>query len=231
MRFLAIFVAATLAGAAFADFSSIAPSQPGPAGATLRADEYMLDDGSSENSIGLTAGGTFGFINHFAVQAGLEQLTGVSTAWGTPLFPGDSGVTPGQSFGVYVWVDDNGDSDPTNGSGASLVAVAFGEVSAASIDSDVLQTVPVAFDLTGYSNFYVGVEITHAAATFPAPLDQTASAGQSWVALGDPFPGNLLGALNMDGIGLPGNWLVRANAIPEPAGLALLALGLLLRRR
>jgi hypothetical protein len=51
------------------------------------------------------------------------------------------------------------------------------------------------------------------------------------VAFDAPFPNNLGGALNLDSIDLPGNWLVRANVVPEPAGLALLALGLLLRRR
>ncbi len=219
------------AGVAGADtFSAAGPSLPGQGG-SVRADEYTLDDGVSENSVGLTAGGTFGFINQFFTAPGAELLTGISTTWGTPAFPGSSGVVAGQAFNVYVWIDGNGDANPTNAGGAPLVASAAGTVAAGSIDTDVFQTVPIAFDLTGITSFYVGVDITHPGGTYPAPLDQTAPQGRSWVAFGAPFPANLSGALNMDAIGLPGNWLVRANAIPEPASLALLGLILALRRR
>jgi hypothetical protein len=193
-------------------------------------DEYQWDDGTSENSVGLTAGGELWWINEFAVQAGYEFITGVSTCFGTPMYPGSSGVTPGQEFKVYVWGDDNGNNIPTDGYGCDLLGTAVGAVAAGSIDSDVLQTVPINVDVSGYTNFYIGASVVHNPYNYPAPLDQTTSQNHSWVGFGSPLPDHLSGVIDVD-IYFPGNWLLRANAVPEPAGLMLLGLGALLLRR
>lgn len=232
MRALAIVtVAGLFAAVAAADFVSSLPSAPGSGnGSTTRVDEYQLDDGVSENSVGLTAGGTFLWFNQFNVQAGLDQITGISNSWGSASFPGSAGVSPGTPFTVSIWTDNNGNATPVD-SGATLVAQANGVVQAGAIDTDAFQTTAIAANLTGVSSFYVGVTISHAAGTFPAALDQTLPQGRSWVAI-DPV-GNLNGSLNLVDVGLAGNWLLRANAVPEPASLSLLALAALglLRRR
>lgn len=235
MRILvSLFVVGLMATVAGADvYTSAGPNAVGTGSPDLtRVDEYQWDDGTSENSVGLTAGGTLWWINHFAVTGGLTQITGVSTCFGSPSFPGYAGVVPGQQFDVYVWGDDTGDADPTNGAGCVLLGTATGAALATSIDTDVLQTVPLGVDLTGYTNFYIGASVTHVAPSYPAPLDQTTPQHHSWVGFGAPLPTHLSGCINVD-MYFPGNWLLRADAVPEPASLALLGLGALalLRRR
>ena len=45
---------------------------------------YVIDDGTAEDSIGLTAGGSFIACNSFPVTAGNNLITSISIAWGTP---------------------------------------------------------------------------------------------------------------------------------------------------
>src|SRR5262249_40393193 len=44
---------------------------------------YMIDDGTAEDSIGLTAGGNFLALNSFPVTGGNSFITQISIAWGT----------------------------------------------------------------------------------------------------------------------------------------------------
>ncbi len=48
---------------------------------------YMIDDGTAEDSIGLTAGGTFTAANLFAVTGGNNIITSIEIAWVSPRFP------------------------------------------------------------------------------------------------------------------------------------------------
>jgi len=171
-------------------------------------DILLWDDGTSENSVGLTAGGAFAWVNHFTVtDPGTIQA--IQTCFGSPSYPGSSGATPGASFGVYVWSDPNGDGNPLD---AVLLAQATGTIEAGSIDTDVFQSVPISVQVSG--SFFVGASFQHAAGKYPGPLDQTVPQGQSWVTFNStPYDPNFwdpANTYNMDAIGLPGNWLLRA---------------------
>ena len=192
---------------------------------------YLHDDGVSENGVGLTNGGTLGWMSVFSTDSSNNQITGVQVSWGSAAFPGDAGVIDGQSFDVYVFGDT--DDDPTNG--ATLLAQQTAGVQGSVIDTDQFQNVPVSADITT-PFFWIAASVTHGAGTFPAALDQTVpSNGRSWVALGAPSdPATFEGALDLDSIpGLGGVWLLRASAIPTPGAAAVLGVAGLaaLRRR
>ena len=192
----------------------------------------MVDDGTAENSIGLTAGGDVAWMNQFTAVAGLEVITDVEISFGT--------VPDGVSVDINIWNDPNNDGDPTDGQVVATASTTtmFGNTST----FIAVDTPDVTFNVG--DNFFVGAFITHAAGDFPAAIDQGPSQVRSWIAGGDPgtVDVNNLGAAALppgiiDGFGLPGNWLVRANgtAVPEPASASLLvicglALGLIRRR-
>jgi hypothetical protein len=81
--------------------------------------------------------------------------------------------------------------------------------------------------LVATPGFFVGFQMTHAAGSFPAGFDQTDPdlANRSWVNTNTDIT-SLAGSITIESAGLPGNWLIRANAIPEPSTYALIGLGL-----
>jgi hypothetical protein len=190
---------------------------------------YQWDDGSSENSLGLTAGGLMTWLHAFQVDAGgNNNLMSISLSWDQ-----GSALVGGEAFEVHVWSDPNNDGSPLD---AVLLDTAASTVDPGAITNGaVFQTVAIAETVGAPGTwFFVGASMTHAQGQFPAAMDETASQGNAWVNVGGP--GNLGGALHMDSIGFPANFLLRADGevVPEPgtmiaigAGLA----GLLLRRR
>src|SRR6476660_6221481 len=48
---------------------------------------YSIDDGTAEDSVGLTNGGNLLVLNSFPVSGGNNVITSISIAWGTPAFP------------------------------------------------------------------------------------------------------------------------------------------------
>jgi hypothetical protein len=209
-------------------------------GLTYADIEYKLDDGSSENGVGLTAGGDLIWLNRFTVNPGNNLITSISVAFGPfTIVPNGTAIT------LAIWADnDPPNSAPTH---ATLLNTAKGVV--ANSGADVFNTYTIPATLITGATFLVGLEVTHLAGQFPASLDQDNPQHQSFVAGGAAGTGNLtdLGAnqipvLSLDDVGLPGNWLIRANGqppspVPEPASLALAACGALsllgyrLRRR
>jgi hypothetical protein len=180
------------------------PSSGGPA--------CQYDDGTSENSIGLTAGGQFLWIQPFGSVGGQTLVSSVSTSYGTPLFPG--GTPPvGTPVDVCVYDDPNDDGDPSDG---VLISQTPGVVG--NVDNDVLDTyaVPPAV-LNGV--FFVGVAINHTSGQFPAPLDGNfCGAAQAWGVGNTTGPGTLnfttLTANNVPPTNITaifgGIWMVRA---------------------
>ena len=149
-----------------ANFTSTLPSAPGSGGGSggIANNEYAIDDGASENSVGLTAGGQLAWLNQFNVSGNLRLITGINITWGTPSFPGSSGVTPGVTqFNVYVWRD--GTANDTNPSDAVLLGQATGTVAAGTVDSNVFQTVSLGAGIripAGFNSFYIGAAVNQA---------------------------------------------------------------------
>lgn len=183
------------------------------AGAANASFTYQLDDGTSENSIGLTDGGTFNWGNMFEVDAmGGPIVESIEFGFGA----GVAGLT-GTWF---VYTDD--DADPTTG----LIELASGSHTVVNDDftaNGVTDLISVgSLDVSSANNLFVAFEITHEAGTFPAAIDEGPSAASSWLTVGDASAWPNGGII--DDFGLPGNWIIRANAIPGPGVLAVFGL-------
>ena len=184
--------------------------QIGDGGGKGACDICIHDDGTTENSLGLTNGGEIAWIQHCT---GAETIGAICTVWGS--VGGSGSLNPGDPVRVYVWDDPNGDGNPDD---AVFLAEGSGVADAASIQTDVFQEIAVGPVAVGDS-YFIGASAVHAAGTFPAPMDQTAPVGESWLGyvVGgtyDPvYPGGQEATpLFMADIGYPCNWLVHASA-------------------
>src|SRR6476469_6788271 len=175
---------------------------------------YMIDDGTAEDSVGLTAGGSLVALNSFPVSGGNNVITSISIAFGTPLFPDPT--LNGLPYTAVLWSDPNGDGSPTD---AVVLAQAPGVVANAGTDTFITTTIPPTMVTT--ANFFVGFLITHTAGQFPAAFDETAPIpNRSWIALTSSI-NDLSGAAPIESFGLVGNWLIRADGNtggPTPTG-------------
>jgi hypothetical protein len=188
-----------------------APAQPwAPSGPV----NLVLDDGTVENGIGLTAGGQFVWLNRFTPDPAdfpfvLDQ---VSMLFGNT-------VTVGDDIEIVIWQDTDGDGDPSTGT-----EVLYYEWFTVLYNDDLtwndfVLSSPVL--LTGPGDVLVGAVNRSGAAgdgKYPASIDQTASQQRSWVgiyAAGDPPEPPTLPAdsdfLIIDDAGLAGNWTMRAS--------------------
>ena len=175
---------------------------------------YVIDDGTAEDSVGLTAGGTFVSCNEFPVSGGNNVITSISIAWGTPAFPDPT--LNGLTYTAVLWSDPNGDGSPTD---AVVLAQAPGVISQAGTDTFITTTIPPTMVTT--ANFFVGFLITSNAGQFPAAFDESNPLpNRSWVALTSSI-NDLSGAQTIESAGLVGNWMIRADGNtggPTPTG-------------
>ena len=176
---------------------------------------YMIDDGTAEDSIGLTNGGSFVACNSFPVTGGNNVITSISIAWGTPAFPDPT--LNGLAYTAVLWSDPNGDGSPTD---AVVLAQAPGVISQQGTDTFITTVIPPTMVTT--ANFFVGFLITHTGGQFPAAFDETAPTlpNRSWVAQTGNI-NDLSGAITIETAGLVGNWLIRAEGNtggPTPTG-------------
>jgi hypothetical protein len=180
-----------------------------------------LDDGVSENAVGLTNGGKTVWMARFG-QIGVTTTVGdVLTAYGTAAFPG--AVPPnGTPTDVLVWDDPNDDGDPSD-----CVLVYQGASTVQNASTDTLNSNPVvpAVGVSGY--FFVGVGVAHAANELPAPLDQSSAdcsgLDPTWI-FGDTtgtvdyavLTNNNVPPIAASSAGFPGFWLLRGSCSTEP---------------
>src|SRR6476469_9413379 len=175
---------------------------------------YMIDDGTAEDSVGLTNGGNLLVLNSFPVSGGNNVITSISIAWGTPAFPDPT--LNGLPYTAVLWSDPNGDGSPTD---AVVLAQAPGVISQQGTDTFITTAIPPTMVTT--TNFFVGFLITHTAGQFPAAFDESAPIpNRSFIALTSSI-NDLSGAAPIESFGLVGNWLIRADGNtggPTPTG-------------
>ena len=183
-------------------------------GATFPGCRY--DDGSTENSIGITGTGPHGVIwfHRYGAIGESAVVEQVSTAYGTPAFPGSS-PPAGTPTTICVWDDPNDDGDPTD-----CVLLASVASTVQNGDTDILNDTPISPPEVVSGVYFVGVAINQPTGFFPAPLDQScvSSNGRAWIAGNVNAPPNInnLGANSIppgetDSFGFPGVWLLRAD--------------------
>jgi hypothetical protein len=172
---------------------------------------YAYDDGTHDNSLGLTYGGTIAWMNHFTVVAGGEKISSISIAYGS--------IADGTPVTIYLWNDPDGNGNPGDGQVLASAAAVVADA-----DTDVFHVIAIPETNVGPAgtSFFAGAIITHPSGSYPASFDDTTSAGQSWIcgnASGTVDPNNLGAApvapTTIDAVGYPGNWLIRADS---PAG-------------
>ncbi|MCZ6651643.1 MAG: GEVED domain-containing protein [Planctomycetota bacterium] len=179
--------------------------------------ECVHDDGGSENSLGLGALTEFCWIQVCDGGGGAVDVVSIQTTYGTPAFPGGTGLAGGDPVRVYVWSDPNQDGSPSD---AVLVCESSAAIEAGSIDTDVFQTIDIVADcgsvaFGAFESFFIGASvIDQGGGFFTSPMDESEPlAHQSWVHSGGPpfDPNTVGGADNMDAIGFPADWMLRAN--------------------
>jgi hypothetical protein len=167
---------------------------------------YFYDDGSSENSLGLTAGGSLGWAHWFDVVPGNETIAEIQSTFGS--------CPAGSNCIACLWDDPNNDGDMLDVGAplASLPGVTANE------STDIFNTYDIT-DTVVASRFFIGLLITDMlpAGNYPAPMDQdTLYGGQAWIigdTLGPIDPNNIAGAElvnEMSTIGWPFYFLLRA---------------------
>ena len=204
---------------------------------------FLVDDGTGETSIGVnngTTGSPFTWANRFTNDTGLVlTLVDIEVAFGRLGGSGVGALAVGDAMDAAIFIDPAGSGNMVNATLDTTWALAGG-VHAIDGQTFASHTVPGTVVVPIGADFYVGIIDRQSGIDslmrFPAAEDTTPpSAGRSWALFGgdllDPSdPLNTIGTI--DSFGLPGNWLVRANAVPAPGALALLGLaGLVSRRR
>jgi len=174
------------------------------------------DDGSSENAIGLTAGGALMWLQRFGAVSQNTTVTQISSAWGSPINPPSGNPANGSAVTVAIYSDPDNDGNPTN----AVLQQTVGGLMVGS-GTDAFQTFNLAPAVTINGHVWAGAAMnSEPAGVFPAPLDQPADApfaGQAWIVGqtgGGPLNFNNLGAnnvapLDIASAGFPGQWLLR----------------------
>ena len=172
----------------------------------------VVDDGSAEDSIGLTSGGQFVWLNRFTPVAGSYpfRLTQVQALF-------NNSIAVGANIQIVVWQDKDGDGNPgTNAQFLYSQNVTVQSNNLTTWNVYNLTTPPL---LTGPGDVLIGMVNRSGVSgllDYPAAIDETASQGRSWIgayAAGDPpspptLPADSLWG-TIDSFGLAGNWTLR----------------------
>lgn len=211
-----------LAPAASAQFTSALPMNPGGTGTGSGAGGFLggdpcatLDDGTTENALGLTNGG---WICHLQYIDCLGQVDEILTAYGTLSQP--AGITNGRPARIVLWADSSADENPTTG--LSLQQTVNTTVTNGS--TDMLNAYPIPFTALPVAG-WIGAVTNHSVGEFPAPMDTTTSSLRSWT-FGNANPATGIDLANIQNnnvaptdttaIMFPTVWMIRADGAAGP---------------
>jgi hypothetical protein len=184
------------------------------------ASTYMIDDGTAEEGLGFNDGLKnleALWLNQFDVIPGQTTIASVSIAWGNPNFP-DPDIN-GTPVVLAIWSDPNNDGNPDD---AVLLGSADGFMVNQGTDTFVTYPFTPAIALpAGATSFFVGdmTPMNNGPIHFWQGLDESSTTRQSWVAamsdgsavdINHPGNNDFFGII--DDFGLPGNFLIRAEA-------------------
>ncbi len=170
--------------------------------------DYIIDDGTSENAVGVFFGDIM-WLNSFNAAGGCEKIHTISTAWGQ--------MVDGLPCKVILYDDPNNDGDPSD-------AVYMTEAITTVVNANTGIFTDIAIDPTvvtgGY--FVAGLVQNNPNLEYPAALDQTTSEGYSYfvgTSTGGTFnvmvlANNDVPLISTDLAGLPGNVMIRATGSP-----------------
>ena len=136
---------------------------------------YVWDDGTHENSVGLTAGGDMMWMNYFTAMPGCEMIHTISLAWG--LLNQDGGLCR-----VMLYDDPTDDGDPSD-------AVYLSEATTYVVnnDLDIFTSVSITPTLVTGGFFVAALYPNQFGGEYPGSIDQTSSQQNSW-AVGNSTP-------------------------------------------
>ncbi len=196
--------------ASFAAADSARAADPGN-GPVETGNDYQLDDGTAEASIGTGTVVAVMWLTQYNVVAGLEVITDVNVGWGA--------VPNGTNGTVVLYSDPNGDGDPADGALLASLAVVVSDAGTSVVNK--YNTPDTLIGAAGTS-FFVGAAYQQAVGDFPARQDNTAPVfGRNWIGFGTPAvppaTWDLVETVGATPPSLAGNWMVRANAIAATA--------------
>ena len=176
---------------------------------------YLHDDGRSNGATGPNFGDGYIALNAFTVSGGFDTITSIDVSWFGP--DGDETVA------AAMWSDPNQDGDPSDGVLLGTSAAVFASAGNGGFQNLAL-TSPIDVGSAG-DWFFAGVYFETDPEMLSVGTDTdyagpTVSWGFAYPG-GAPDPNDLMNPRSFDSIA----FMIRANAVPAPGALALLALG------
>jgi len=177
----------------------------------------VVDDGSAEDAIGLTAGGQFIWLNRFTPDPSEFPFT-LDQVW--MLFRDSANL--GEAIELVIWEDTDGDGNP--GTGANFRSAEYVTVQANDNTTWSIYNLNSPVFFTGPGDVVIGAVNRDAAGPYPAAIDTTASQGRSWVGIysgNPPEPPTLPPDADwgtIDSMGFPGNWMIRGSGVTGTGG-------------
>lgn len=175
----------------------------------LQPVDLVMDDGTSEDAIGLTNGGEFIWLNQFTPASADYPFVLTQAA---VYFPSGADIAVGKKFDLYVYASESGVAD------AEINLLQRVEAAVVSVVDDWTSiALPAPIYLTEASDIWIGVVNREVGRNgFPAAIDFSSGSQQrSWVGVyngsvpNEPsFPADDLWGI-ADDFGLAGNWLIR----------------------
>jgi len=188
----------------------------------ITANTYQLDDGTGEIGFGNVNGGDLIALNEFTVTPGNDLISSISIAWGNTGYSGINGL----SYKAVLWEDTSGVGNP---SGAQLLGTIPNNTVSGSGTNTFLTSTFASPILVPTQHFFVGFILTNPIFQNPAAVDNSSPfMNRSYFAFNNAGMGDISNLTNNPG-GVRtetfGNFLIRADAVPEPSTWAMIVLG------